>query len=88
MITCLILLACRRFKSGMPVAGSCSLAISAACHRLSPSKKGDYERLEEQLGDETLPLKWGVEKGFEGEGGHCTFSSDEVFFPEDGCAYL
>ena len=47
----LVALSFRRFKSGMPVAGSCSLAIAAACHSIP-----DYEP--ELV--ERLRLQWGI----------------------------
>lgn len=75
----LIFLGSRRFKSGMPVAGSCSLAISAACH---PSLKDkDREGIECRL------LQWGVEVRGNEEGWHCGFSDREVAEPQDGMVY-
>ncbi|KAL4863450.1 hypothetical protein BDV12DRAFT_26814 [Aspergillus spectabilis] len=71
----------RRFKSGMPVAGSCSLAIAAACH---PRGKKDDEKLEIEYD----LLRWGAEPYRPGEVGHCTFSSDKIHPPEDGLIYL
>ena len=64
----------RKFRAGMPLAGSCSAAISAACH------PPDYDR------DAAMkPVVWGVVgKGkFESldgeeEFGHCAFSSSDV----------
>ncbi|KAL3481374.1 hypothetical protein BJX99DRAFT_164303 [Aspergillus californicus] len=73
----LVLMGRRRFRSGMPVAGSCSLAIAAACH---PQTRED-EEIEYQL------LKWGVELDQTGDVGHCTFSSENVQPPEDGIIY-
>ena len=63
----------RRYKPGMPLAGSCSAAISAACH----PPEGDENA-------STRPLMWGVVDGGVGGGGdgddnygvgHCSFSS-------------
>ncbi|KAL4861550.1 hypothetical protein BDV12DRAFT_64372 [Aspergillus spectabilis] len=71
----------RRFKSGMPVAGSCSLAIAAACH---PSGKTDGEKLEIEYD----LLKWGAESYQAGEIGHCTFSNGKVHPPEGGVVCL
>lgn len=75
----------RRFKSGMPVAGSCSLAISAACH---PRAKvddvdGKFQGIEYRL------LQWGAEPCAPGDGeiGHCAFSDGHVTMPEDGALY-
>ena len=86
MMICLVLLAFRRLKSGMPVAGSCSLAIAAACHPSLPDKGDDAT--EETAGvDDTLPLKWRVEMPECDGVGHCAFSSERVEYPLDGCVY-
>ncbi|KAB8263535.1 hypothetical protein BDV32DRAFT_135786 [Aspergillus pseudonomiae] len=70
----------RRFKSGMPVAGSCSLAIAAACHaNVNPA---DLSREDESV----LPLQWGEVEGREPVR-HCTFSSAEVHMPQHGWVY-
>ncbi|BCS30580.1 uncharacterized protein APUU_80883S [Aspergillus puulaauensis] len=76
----------RRFKSGMPVAGSCSLAISAACHPCD--KKGDGADGKLQ-GIEYRLLRWGAEPCLPGAGeiGHCAFSDAHVTTPEDGVLY-
>lgn len=84
MLACLVLIAFKRLKSGMPVAGSCSLAIAAACH---PSLSGG-DAMEEIAGiDGTLPLKWGVEMPKRDGIGHCAISSGEVEFALDGSVY-
>lgn len=59
------------YKSGMPLAGSCSLAISAACH---PEKdtEDDSVSLSEQK------LQWGVVSTSNDGIGHCAFTSKEV----------
>ena len=76
----LIGLSFRRFKSGMPVAGSCSLAIAAACHaNVNPA---DLSREDESV----LPLQWGEAEGREPVR-HCTFSSAEVHMPQHGWVY-
>lgn len=83
---CLVLLAFRRLKSSMSVAGSCSLAIAAACHFFLPDKGDDAT--EETAGvDDTLPLKWRVEMPECDGVGHCAFSSERVEYPLDGCVY-
>ena len=73
-------LAFRKFRSGMPIAGSCSAAISAACHGLDEDAKEGSEAPEEAL-------MWGVvgvnKNGVE----HCGFSSGEVEFPQNGKLY-
>lgn len=60
MLACLVWAGFRRFKSGMPVAGSCSLAIAATCHSYVAN---DMDGLD-QLGAEYQKLKWGVESRF------------------------
>ena len=59
----------RVYDAGMPLAGSCSAAISAACH----PKQQDKDM-------SVLPVKWGAEKTT-GPIGHCSFSSFEVDMP-------
>lgn len=66
----------RRYKPGMPLASSCSLAISAACH--PPA---------DDVGAAALPLMWGVvEEDIDGVG-HCSFTSREVVPPVTGRLY-
>lgn len=60
----------RRFPPGMPLASSCSAAISAACH--PPADDVDAA---------VLPLMWGVVEGDVDGVGHCTFTSREVELP-------
>jgi hypothetical protein len=65
MLLNLLITGFRRRKSRMPIVGSCSAAISAACHSTA---SGD---------DILVPLKWGaVTDG--GEVKRCTFSSEEI----------
>lgn len=75
----IIALASRRLKSGMPVAGSCSAAIAAACQ---PTKASVYK--EEAVFEK---VQWGVMRGTEGSIGHCGFSADYVDLPENGELY-
>lgn len=56
----------RRLISGMPLVGSCSAAISAACRR--PTEGVDAAK---------GSLMWGVVEG-EGDIGHCCFTSFRV----------
>lgn len=69
MLLLALVMGFRRFKSAMPVASSCSVAIAAACHR--PAEDRDAA---------VLPVKWGeVQKSEDGrEVGHCCFSSFDV----------
>lgn len=69
-----------RFKHGAPVVGSCSAAISAACHPFAS---------EENLSElSKMPLRWGVvEQSADGRSVHCAFSSKNVEFPEASMDY-
>lgn len=58
--------AARRYPPGMPLASTCSAAISAACHRLP----NDVDAA-------VLPIQWGVVSTENGIG-HCSFSSKLV----------
>jgi hypothetical protein len=78
-----------KYKEVIPVVGSCSLAISAACH---PDRSD--ESLDEHI--EEKPLQWGVtrkpnevigENGESAEIGHCSLSSHMVTAPEEGKLY-
>ncbi|GES61301.1 hypothetical protein ATEIFO6365_0006076000 [Aspergillus terreus] len=79
-------LAFKRFKSGMPVAGSCSLAIAAACHPVSVGE-GDEVYGDITAINVTEPLKWGVEEFEDTEVGHCTFSNNAVQEAQHGRMY-
>ncbi|DAA77384.1 TPA_exp: Uncharacterized protein A8136_6644 [Trichophyton benhamiae CBS 112371] len=86
MISCLVGLGFKPFKSAMPVAGSCSLAIAAACF----PDPGTYDP-EKQAGSTPdiacLALKWGVVLLDESSVGHCAFSSKDVTMPVNGEVY-
>jgi hypothetical protein len=71
----------RRFKSAMPVASSCSLAIAAACHPV----KGYEPDLIAQY-----PLRWGVVSGTTDTSGtsRCAFSSHHVEYPVNGVMFV
>jgi hypothetical protein len=61
----------------MPIAGSCSLAISAACHPLA-----------DEIDPQLEMVQWGVVKVREGEDhGHCSLSSKPVTEPKYGETY-
>lgn len=57
----------------MPLAGSCSAAISAACHT-------------QEWGVAEMSVMWGV-TGVNGGVGHCAFSGAEVGKPVAGAWY-
>jgi len=67
----------RRYTPGIPLVGSCSSAISSACHRMP-----------EEPSASLMPLKWGVVNANQGKSVmHCSLSSLEVTSPVVGCLY-
>ena len=71
----------RKSRGGMPLAGSCSAAISAACHPPEADVNASLKR-----------VMWGVVAGdsfqYEGECvGHCSFTSSKVEAPVVGKYY-
>jgi hypothetical protein len=68
------------YKRGMPLVGSCSLAISAACH------PDQYDEDKGSLLSEQK-LQWGVVSTGEDGIGHCAFSGKEVTQPIKGQTY-
>lgn len=79
LVLWLLALGCRRFKTGIPVAGSCSAAISAACHGVS------REEADVQL----KRIQWGVVGGSDAEAKarRCGFSAHSVEHPQEGAMY-
>ena len=76
-----ISMGCRRARGGMPLAGSCSAAISAACHPPKTDVDASLKR-----------VMWGVvaEESFKHLGesvGHCSFTSFKVEAPIMGNWY-
>ena len=71
-------LGAKKFKPGMPLVGSCSAAIAAACH---PPVWETEAALK--------PVQWGAlpDLTFEDGTGHCCFSSEEVVLPVTGQKY-
>ena len=82
---------CRSYSGGMPVAGSCSAAISAACHQPDQS----IDTVEK-------PMMWGVAENVEASEdaramkidekhekyiGHCSFTSLPAVPPQEGREY-
>jgi hypothetical protein len=59
------------YTRGMPIAGSCSMAISAACQSVEQHESGGNKISEEKL-------QWGVVSIGSHEVGHCAFSKNEV----------
>ena len=66
----------RKYKPGMPLAGSCSAAISAACHLP-----------EEDVNAPEKPVLWGVVEMKEDGVGHCSFTSLKAEDPVEGERY-
>ena len=66
----------RRYKPGIPLAGSCSAAISAACHLA-----------EEDVHASEKPVLWGVVSMKEDGVGHCSFTSLKAEAPVEGESY-
>ena len=65
----------RKYKPGVPLAGSCSAAISAACHRPNEDVDAAYK-----------PVMWGAVES-NTLIGHCCFTSFEVTNPVKGQMY-
>ncbi|KAI9686873.1 MAG: hypothetical protein M1822_002626 [Bathelium mastoideum] len=79
MIVYILVFGSLRFKPGIPVASSCSLAIAAACHPGSKNRDVDISESKLQWGVIDLPVG--------DESGHCGFSDDAVSVPVDGPLY-
>ncbi|KAJ5082659.1 hypothetical protein N7532_011702 [Penicillium argentinense] len=88
MFFCLVGLSFRKFESAMPVAGSCSFTIAAACHPAFDANHREngemdagvqWENEDEDMG--LLPVKWGSVQVV-GLVGHCTFTSGDVHEPQ------
>jgi hypothetical protein len=68
----ILILGLKKLPSSMPIAGSCSAAIAAACHPRTSSGEEMAKR----------KLRWGVIGGTDRNGvGHCTFTSHNVREP-------
>ena len=65
----------RRYKSGVPLVGSCSAAISAACHRPNEDVDAPFK-----------PVMWGAVES-SNPVGHCCLTSFEVTKPIKGQNY-
>ena len=68
------------YKRGMPLAGSCSMAISAACHPIEQVDDDDESISEKEL-------KWGVVTTAVDGLGHCAFSAEDVGVIVEGKVY-
>lgn len=98
MFSCLIVISLRRLESAMPVTGSCSIAIAAACHPgYDPNLNLDMETVKDANGIISLSpreeeemavmtVQWGSTL-VSGPVGHCSFTSGDVYPPEEGKEY-
>lgn len=83
LLIALLLLGLRRFPQGMPLASSCSAAISASCHQPLPDDQDAYR----------FPVQWGEvsvdDRDAQGvEVGHCCFTTArDVEAPVAGMMY-
>lgn len=68
------------YRRGMPLAGSCSLAISAACHIAGEDKIDGSVAAANKL-------QWGVVSMGRDGVGHCAFSTKSVEAPVEGEVY-
>ncbi|MCJ1462005.1 hypothetical protein MMC07_000605 [Pseudocyphellaria aurata] len=70
----------KRYEPGIPVAGNCSVVLSAACHMEA-----------EQFASSKMaskPLQWGVVRSGGADGvGHCAMSDAKVTFPQRSMLY-
>jgi hypothetical protein len=67
----------RKYQPGMPLKGTNSAVVAAACY---------VAEGEENI--ERKKIKWGVVCKHDTDGtGHCAFSSGEPAFPQDGVVY-
>lgn len=74
----------RRLKSAIPLAGTCSAAISAACHPPENVRTGTVTHGELMWGETDLP--WALDSGddddeSDGPKGHCSFTPSEARQP-------
>lgn len=77
LLVLLVLALVRRLPGDMPLIGSNSAVISAACHSADSDE-----------GAASMPLMWGVTAEAEEDGiGHCAFSSGAVQIPIEGRLY-
>jgi hypothetical protein len=67
----------RKYQPGMPLGGTNSAVIAAACHMAGEEGNIEYKK-----------VKWGVVGEYDTDDtGHCAFSSEEPAFPQEGVAY-
>lgn len=84
VIFCLLVAGICTYPKGLPIGGTNSAVISAACHLRY--ENGEEEQEEEEVTQK--PLMWGVTIPAEPDRpGHCCFTDKEVEDPREGCLY-
>ncbi|KAF5860572.1 hypothetical protein ETB97_001345 [Aspergillus alliaceus] len=78
MVAWLVGFGFKRLESGMLVAGSCSLAIAAACHPALRIDGGEFVDGEGMSAAEQMPVQWGVTFVDVDGQGRSSFSSEEA----------
>lgn len=83
LVVAVVVTGCLYLPTSIPVVGSCSLAIAAACHH--------HEGIPQPEAS-LAALRWGVMKRHDHEGdengiGHCGFSAEYVEEPQEGVQY-
>jgi hypothetical protein len=84
VVACLVVAMFFKNPKGIPLGGTNSAVISAACHL-----RYDDDRTDKH-GDDVAekPLMWGVTiRAGEDKVGHCSFSAGEVEMPQPDCLY-
>lgn len=81
MVVWVVTTACLKLPKGIPIVGSCSLAIAAACHHPEGVAQPDAP---------LVPLKWGVMGDTRTASGcrHCGLSSEDVGELQTGEEYM
>jgi len=84
VVACLAVAGLCKYPTGIPLRGTNSAVISAACH-VKNRNGGKAEGLDDIV---ERPLKWGVTiEGTKDQAGHCSFSDRAVQKPVEGCLY-
>lgn len=78
----LLILAIQRMRSSIPLAGSCSAAISAACHPPDDVCKDTAAHGKLMWGETVFPIGWSDQDSLrDNEKGHCSFVPFEARRP-------
>jgi hypothetical protein len=84
VVTCLLVAGMCTYPKGLPIGGTNSAVISAACH-LNHDDETKH-RASDDIVDQAL--QWGVTvEGTRDKAGHCSFSDEKVEEPQEGCLY-